>query len=317
MEVQSGYAILYLRTYKSTVSKMKNTVDENRTGLKRVVQQIEDEVGGLQNCSERQVKYLKSECQPQKVEKDPIFQITEKMKEESQEGEKFIQAYSLDDESPKVILFTDEQLDDIANFCCNNIDGHNSILYVDVTFQLGPFFVLVTLYRNTSLHTKNANPPTCPVMLGPIMLCMLKDNATYTTLFQKMTAHLPGLKAYLQAYSTDGEKALREALGQEFERSVAFLCKIHVKQNIKDQCSKLKIWKAVTYVVIDDIFGTEGLVHASKEAEYWKKLEELKQKWDNLNAKTQDEVRDFPHTSPDTRQMKNGVRTIGKSGFRF
>ena len=310
---KSGCAIPYLRTYKSTVSKMKTTVDKNRAGLKRVVQQIEDEVGGLQHCksvgqlprNERQVKYLKSECQPRKVEKDPIFQITEKMKEESQEGEKFIRAYSLDDESPKVILFTDEQLDDIANFCCNDIDGHNSILYVDVTFQLGPFFVLVTSYRNTSLHTKNANPPTCPVMLGPIMLCMLKDKATYITLFQKMTARIPGLKAYLQAYSTDGEKALREALGQEFERSVAFLCKIHVKQNIKDQCSKLKISKAVTNVVVDDIFGTEGLVHASKEAEYWKKLEELKQKWDNLER--EDTRRDPRFSSYFTRHKADEI----------
>ena len=66
-----------------------------------------------------------SMCQLQKVV-EPIFQITEKMKEESQKGEKSIRGYSLDDNSRKVVLFTDEQLDDIANFCCNDIDGHNS-----------------------------------------------------------------------------------------------------------------------------------------------------------------------------------------------
>ena len=285
---KAGCAIPYLRTYKSTVAKMKNNLGGNRTGLKRAVHQIEDEVGGLEHCNsvgqlprnERQVKYLKGECQPRKVE-DPIFQITEKMKEQSQ-GEKFIRAYSLDDDSPKVILFTDEQLDDIANFCCSDIEGHKSILNVDGTFQLGPFFVLVTSYRNTTLYTKNANPPVCPVLLGPIMLCMLKDKASYITLFQKMTARIPGLKVYLQAYCTDGEKALREALGQEFERSVAFVCKIHEKQNIKDKCSKLQISNAVTKVIVHDIFGSQGLVHASTETEYWEKLEELKQKWDSL-----------------------------------
>ena len=61
------------------------------------------------------------------------------MKEQSQTGEKFIRVYSLDDDSPKVILFTDEQLAAIANFCCNDVNGHKSILYDDVTFQLGPF----------------------------------------------------------------------------------------------------------------------------------------------------------------------------------
>ena len=60
----------------------------------------------------------------------PIFQITEKMKEESQKGENFIRGYYLDDDSPKVVLFTDQQWDDIASFRCNDIDGHKSILYV-------------------------------------------------------------------------------------------------------------------------------------------------------------------------------------------
>ena len=125
--------------------------------MKRVVQET-DKVGGLKHCNsvgqlprnERQVKYLKGEWPPRKVE-DPIFQITEKMKEETQKGKKFIRGYSLHDDSAKVVLLTNEQLDDIANFCCNDVDGHKSIIYADVTFQLGPFFVLVTSYRKKSL----------------------------------------------------------------------------------------------------------------------------------------------------------------------
>ena len=109
-------------------------------------------MGGLEHCNsvgqlprnERQVKYLKGEWWPRKVE-DTIFQITEKMKEETQKGKKFIRTYSLHNDSPKIVLLTDEQLDDIANFCCNDVDGHKSfIIYADVTFQLGSFFVLVT-----------------------------------------------------------------------------------------------------------------------------------------------------------------------------
>ena len=60
---------------------------------------------------------------------------------------------SLVDDSPKVVLFTDQQWDDIASFCCNDIHGHKAILYVDVTFQLGSFFVLVTSYQNTIFAT--------------------------------------------------------------------------------------------------------------------------------------------------------------------
>ncbi|CAH3147135.1 unnamed protein product [Pocillopora meandrina] len=92
------------------------------------------------------------------------------------------------------------------------------------------------------------------------MLCMLRDKATYVTLFQKMTAKMPGLKVFLQAYSTDGEKPLRQALGQELERSIS---------------------QAVTDVIVNDIFGSEALVYVSNERLYRSKLEELKQKWDN------------------------------------
>ena len=42
MEVQRlAVRYLCLRTYKSTVSKLKNNVDGNRSGLKRLVQEIE------------------------------------------------------------------------------------------------------------------------------------------------------------------------------------------------------------------------------------------------------------------------------------
>ena len=90
---KSGLAMPYLRTYRSTMSKMAIAVSGKEKSLKRVVQQIEDDVGGLEQCNsvgqlprnERQVKYLKGECRPPKI-MDTIFQITEKIKEQSQDG---------------------------------------------------------------------------------------------------------------------------------------------------------------------------------------------------------------------------------------
>ena len=97
-----------------------------------------------------------------------------------------------------------------------------------------------------------------------------------------MTAKMPELKVFLQAHCSDGEKPLRQALGQELERSVAFPCKNHVKQNIQDKCSKVQISQAVTNVIFNDIFGSEGLEYASDERLYSRKLEGLTQKWDNI-----------------------------------
>lgn len=104
------------------------------------------------------------------------------------------------------------------------------MLYVDVAFKLGPFFVLVTTYRNTTLFMKRSNPPTCLVMLGLVMLCMLKDKSTYLTLFQKLSAQVPGLQVNLKGYCTDSEEALRQALAQVFPNSASLLCKVHAQK---------------------------------------------------------------------------------------
>lgn len=281
-------SIPYLRTYKSTKDKLEESVAKEGKGVKRILHEVEQQVGGLQNCSSegalprsaRQVQYIKDESK----EKDPIFAITNKMKlQVEMDGEKFIRAYSLDDDSPKVVLFTDDQVDDIVNFCCNDIPGHKSPLYVDVTFKLGPFYVLMTSYKNTTLISKTTG--ACPVMVGPILLCMLKDKVTYLTLFQKLTAQVPGLKMYLQGYTTDGEEALRQCLAQEFDRSLSFLCKVHIQRNIKAKCHNLHISESSTNQILDDIFGSDGLINAETEKQYRSRFEELKVEWDEINER--------------------------------
>ena len=140
----------------------------------------------------------------------------------------------------------------------------------------------MTTYKNTTVFTKRSDPPTCPLMIGPMMLCLLRDNLTYLTLFQKLTAQVPGLKVHLQGYSTDSEVPLRQALAQEFERSLSFLCKIHVQRNIKAKCRKLGLSQSLTDVNVSDIFGSSGLILADTEEAYKDSLERLTSKWDTL-----------------------------------
>ena len=99
----------------------------------------------------RQVSYEKNKSALKSV--DPLQNVTALMKEEGGSGkEKFVRTYSLDDDLPKVVLFLDSQLDDICNFACNNTQDMSSVLGIDLTFELGPFFVLVTTYENTILE---------------------------------------------------------------------------------------------------------------------------------------------------------------------
>ena len=75
------------------MAKRKN-VSQNKAGSKRIVHDVEEDVRGFENCNsrgqlprnERQAKYLKAECYQHKVVKDLIFEITEKMKEQSKQG---------------------------------------------------------------------------------------------------------------------------------------------------------------------------------------------------------------------------------------
>ena len=98
------------------------------------------------------------------------------------------------------------------------------------TFQLGSFSLLLTVYNNICLFYEGTN--TCPVMLGPLMVCMLKNQCTYDTLFQKMSSAVPGLACYLQGYASDCEKALSNSMALAFPHSVGYICMIHGKKNI-------------------------------------------------------------------------------------
>ena len=77
---------------------------------------------------------------------------------------------------------------------------------------------MLSVYNNTCLFYEGTN--TCPVMLGPLMLCLLKDQCTYDKLFQKMSSTIPGLACYLQGYASYCEKALRNSMALVFPHSV-------------------------------------------------------------------------------------------------
>ena len=112
------------------------------------------------------------------------------------------------------------------------------------------------------------------------MLCMLKDKSMYLTLFQKLSAQVPGLQVNLKGYCTDSEEALRQALAQVFPNSVSLLCKVHAQKNIEEKCRKLRFSQSLTDGIVNDIFRSGGLVFASSYEEYNLMLDCLIKKWD-------------------------------------
>ena len=50
----------------------------------------------------------------------------------------------------------------------------------DIPFQLGTFFLLVTAYKNTILKVNDHSPG----FLGPVMICMTKEEHTLRRIFR-------------------------------------------------------------------------------------------------------------------------------------
>ena len=75
-------------------------------------------------------------------------------------------------------------------------------------------------------------------MVGPALIHSLKDQSNFAVLFQEMTSKMPLLATTLQAYGTDGEKALVLAAADAFPFAIHLRCVNHLKDNIIDHLRK-------------------------------------------------------------------------------
>ena len=102
---------------------------------------------------------------------DPLQSLVIKFKEHSGDPNQYIQAIHLVPD-PTVVLFNTTQLDDIEQFCTR--PGKTSVLGVDVTFNLGPFYVTLCTYQNFKIVNKFG---VHPIMIGPTLIHSSKDHS--------------------------------------------------------------------------------------------------------------------------------------------
>lgn len=136
---------------------------------------------------------------------DPLLVLMDRCKMEQRDPKLvFIREVSSAPEM-LVILANNFQLAEVKRFCTN--PAKFSVFGVDVTFNVGDFYVCLTTYRDLMLKTKSG---VHPVMLGPILLHQRKLFSTYYTLPSTMIRLDPDLREIL-AFGTDGELALFQA----------------------------------------------------------------------------------------------------------
>ena len=115
---------------------------------------------------------------------------------------------------PIAFLASDRQLKDIELYSAQV--GSFSILGVDV---------------RTGKH---------PVFLGPFLVHQSKTEQTYRYLGSAMKRFNPHT-VQLKAFGTDGERALSNALREEFPEADHHRCFIHLRKNIEMKMSSLGI----------------------------------------------------------------------------
>ncbi|CAH3126511.1 unnamed protein product [Porites lobata] len=274
----------YLRTKTSTKRSIAEKAQQY--GPKRALFQVRKEAGGVCGVdstgtlprNENQVKYIKKKQQePGPANKDPLASVME-LQKTTFRG--FIREIVCND-LPTVMLFTDRQLNNIVKFCCHKRSNQVSELGVDLTFQLGPFYLLVTSYRNTVLQVKGTNRhPSC---IGPVMICMTKEESTYLSFIHCLNREIPGLSQHLHATGTDDECALKNALAAGFQHAAPLLCYIHSERNVKAKGRKLGLSSALVERICQDLYRQgSGLIWSSSREQFDARAAVLMKEWETL-----------------------------------
>ncbi|WAR28744.1 hypothetical protein MAR_014448, partial [Mya arenaria] len=128
---------------------------------------------------------------------------------------------------PSVILYTDEQLQDIGLFCCQENEG--TILGVDKTYNFGQLHLTTTVFKNLSVvRTDTAEPP---IFLGPSFLHGKSDFTTFDAFFSHIASHLSDSELKRLVVGSDDEQALRKSIQRSFPGATHILCTRHLKNN--------------------------------------------------------------------------------------
>lgn len=171
--------------------------------------------------------------------------------------------------APCLILYTDEQMTDLKNICCNG----QSVLGVDKTFNLCDMHVTATCFKQNAVVRDDTGES--PIFWGPLFIHDNSDFDTYSTFFNHLSTKLMDTDTTKLVIRSDEELALVNAITKAFPDSNHILCKRHLYQNTKQKLVDDCIDKESRQTILDLIFGDEGLVTADDSICFDVKSEEI------------------------------------------
>ena len=117
------------------------------------------------------------------------------------------------------VVFHDWQLNDLEQFCTNN---HSfSVLSIDMTFNLGDFYVTPT--------TPDVQSGKYPAVIGPILIHQQLKFSSFNYLLSTLVSANKHLRHVL-AVGRDGDEALVQTLSHNFPFAQQLWCFYHFKK---------------------------------------------------------------------------------------
>ena len=276
----------YKRTCPSTLKDLKEEL--KRHPPKRAMFKVDRKRGRVLNATcagdlpRNALQATRIKCKMATVKhpnaSDPLQALVVKFKEINGSPSQFIQSIWLVPD-PVIVLFNQVQLNDLEQFCTSQDKA--SVLGIDVTFNLGQFYVTMCSYQNFKIVNERGKHP---IMIGPTVIHSSKEQSNFTVLFQEIVHRKPPLASSLRTCGTDGEQGLSNAAAEAFPFAVHLQCVNHLRDNMTAHLHKQLLPEDVIKEVLKDVFGTcteTGLIHASNK-EFDAKLQLLKNRWDLL-----------------------------------
>ena len=247
----------YVRVNPSTMQLLKEETD-GVASARKAFHNVEKKVGGLTGASAvsqlprntKQVYNMKSR-KPKSmgsIREDPLFRSLNSMEMEDDQ-DRFHQQFIKTAGSTTHLLFNRRQVNDIKSLCTEF--GKSSVLSVDVTFKLGPFWVLVTTYQNLILRRKGQQ--NHPVMIGPVALVKDKTEKSYSHLFKALVSEEPSLSQSLKGSGSDGEINVEKALDSSFQQAYRFRCANHLFNDVREKARQIGLPRATVESCIEEL----------------------------------------------------------------
>ena len=279
----------FRRTKPSTLRKCEASV--RMKAPKKALREVEELQGGVVGANStcdlprnrKQMKNLKRSQQSSSTNNghsDVLAHVMQMCKESCGTDSVFVQSVEAAPE-PMCVLATPQQLVDMERFCTGS---PSSVLSIDPTFNLGPFYVTPTTH-NLLVKTSTGNHP---IMLGPLLIHKTKMFRPFHYFASTLIRLNPQL-LNLKAYGTDGEIEMIKALAICFPKAIHLRCTNHLRQNIKEKLRSANIPQNVSQEILADIFGKRvgshferGLVDAESQSLFTKMLDSVQTRWNNL-----------------------------------